>query len=247
MNDQNDRTTDCDRAREELPALLYGELDAESAAELEKHLASCPDCRAELQAHEQTKALLNRWPEPMPPTAPVVPTPLTATDKSGRGRIIRLLRPVMYGAAAAVVVFGLLVLFGAEARYDDGQLTVTLGQSLATDVGPSGLTDPGANAVLVRRVAGEEYDQRIEGLLELIGEELYELNRRHERDQLLLAQAFELRREQDRAANMAALEALARGIGRDSARHRQALADVYDLIEPGGVVPANYVEPQRKD
>jgi len=43
----------CQQARERLPALIDGELPVGEAAEVEKHLEGCPDCRDEKRRQEQ--------------------------------------------------------------------------------------------------------------------------------------------------------------------------------------------------
>lgn len=48
----------CDRFREQIPLLLYGELSFDEEEKLEQHLAACPACAAERQRCEKLSALL---------------------------------------------------------------------------------------------------------------------------------------------------------------------------------------------
>ncbi len=247
MNDQMNTSPSCDEVRQEIAALLYGELEAEMRAAVERHLDGCPSCRAEHAQQRQTMALLDHWLEPALPESPVAGVTKPEPAFPGRMRVFRLLRPLAYGAAAAVVLFGLLILLGAEARYRDGQITLTLGRGAPQADRHLDLLSDTQGAVQVRRLAGEECDQRIEELVGLLAEEFAELNRRQEQRQVLLARALDVQRARDRDTQMAALEVLARGVGRDSARQRRAIGNIYDLMDAGGVVPASHVEPQRKD
>jgi hypothetical protein len=249
MNERDDRSMNCDEVRGELPGLLYGELDAETRAAVERHLDSCPACRAEREAHQQTASLLDRWPEPEPPMMPpILATPPPAiVGGPGPSRVYRLLAPLAIGAAAAAVLFGVFVLFCADARYSDGQLTVTFGRGSPAEDRPATPVWDDETALQVRDLARAECDSRIEWLLGLLGEELHELNVRHERNQVMLARAVDQQRERDRRMQTAALESLARGLTLHSDRQGQAIARMYDMMEAGGVVPASYIEPQGKE
>jgi len=48
----------CNKARQLISVFLDHELDSRSELELNRHLFSCPACRAELQAQEQTHEVL---------------------------------------------------------------------------------------------------------------------------------------------------------------------------------------------
>jgi predicted anti-sigma-YlaC factor YlaD len=50
----------CDKAEELLNALVDGELDALDEQRLQKHLESCPRCRAELRRLEQLEGIMAR-------------------------------------------------------------------------------------------------------------------------------------------------------------------------------------------
>ena len=59
---------DCNQIRESLPDLAAGVNAARPDQEVEKHIASCKGCAAELRELQQTMALLDEWqaPEPSP-------------------------------------------------------------------------------------------------------------------------------------------------------------------------------------
>ena len=85
------------------------------------------------------------------------------------------------------------------------------------------------------------------GSPDFMREEFDEFNLRQERNRLLLARAVDVQREQDRRLQWAALQALARGLGEDSAKQQRAIGELYAMIGSGEVHPASYVEPQRRD
>lgn len=233
----------CDEVRNEQPALLYGELEPGVREAVERHLVSCSACRAERDAHLRTMRLLNQWPEAEPPAAAASPVPREVSHALPPAGIFRFLRPIAFGAAAAAVLFGVLVLVGGEVRYAEGRLVVALGGG----PGPDGQPATWVPAAQVRELAGTECDRRIEGLLGLLREEFDEFNRRQERNRLLLAGAVDVQREQDRRLQWAALQALARGLGEDSAKQQRAIGELYSMIGSGEVNPASYIEPQRRD
>ncbi|HEX8733662.1 MAG TPA: zf-HC2 domain-containing protein [Ktedonobacterales bacterium] len=68
--------TDWDAQRERLSAYLDGALSADERAELAAHLPGCAECRRELAALRQTKALLSALPVPTPPRSFALPTTL---------------------------------------------------------------------------------------------------------------------------------------------------------------------------
>ncbi|MHC4089143.1 MAG: anti-sigma factor family protein [Planctomycetota bacterium] len=237
MKDQDQRPMNCDRVRQEIPALLYGELEPEVKEAVEQHLDSCTACSAERDKHRQTMLLLDRWPVAEPPAMPEFPLPRAASQQPVRAGVLRLLRPVIFGAAAAVLMFGALMLVVADARYADGRLVVTLGQGSVPTDHTSKVAPSHTASAQMREIAQFECDRRIEGMLELLGGRLDELDRRHERNRQLLARAVDVQRERDRLQQQSAMEGLARGFGQE----------IHTLIESGGVIPASYIQRQRRD
>ena len=56
----------CEKVREDLPALHYGDLEGAERASIERHLGECAPCRAALEAVRETAAGLDRIPVPVP-------------------------------------------------------------------------------------------------------------------------------------------------------------------------------------
>jgi anti-sigma-K factor RskA len=105
---------DHESRRDEIAAFLIGALDPGEAAELERHLAGCPDCRAELRWLEPAAQLLPESVERVPPppelrerilaqaSSEIPPAPAAA----GRERrpLLGGRRPIAGLAALALVV-----------------------------------------------------------------------------------------------------------------------------------------------
>jgi hypothetical protein len=92
--------------------LLYGEADPETTRRLSAHLEACAACREEMTALREVRGRLADWTQPVP-SRPVA----------------RPRRDYLLPAAAAflLALAGVVVLRGAEVRYDNGRMTVRLG------------------------------------------------------------------------------------------------------------------------
>ena len=116
----------CDTLRSQLTALLDGELDPDTAAEAERHLASCPDC-ARLRAELTTVAVMTAaWAVDVPDITGRV---VRAAASDGQSLLLdemRLLRAEMQDLRAEVAALR-------------GQLTRRLGPPAWTPPGPAGL------------------------------------------------------------------------------------------------------------
>jgi negative regulator of sigma E activity len=64
---------DWEHQREQLSALLDNELGTQERAELEAHLATCADCRAELASLQRARSLLRALPQPSLPRSFTLP------------------------------------------------------------------------------------------------------------------------------------------------------------------------------
>jgi mycothiol system anti-sigma-R factor len=97
----------CDLTHSVLHGYLDGELDAARAAEFERHLLSCPQCVAELEAQEslrstiQSAALRERAPEKLRRnlqvaigTPAISPASVSATSVSGKSEPARTVTPI---------------------------------------------------------------------------------------------------------------------------------------------------------
>lgn len=141
MKDPND--FNCTDARPLVPAYLDGELTADRASPLRRHLMECTDCRSATQAHKAQR----RWFEPTPPIS--VPSGFasrvarraflgdTGVAPSPKATLAPILPFVLQMTAAAagllLVLSGVLravdIPTGGELRADDAG-TISLDETL---------------------------------------------------------------------------------------------------------------------
>ena len=129
---------DREALRERLSAYLDGELAPGDAAALERHLATCAECRVELAGLREVRALLRALPQPalprsfaLPPTAATTSArraaahPLPASTRRTQTAVPRLARAAQWvgGLAAS---FGLLLIVATAV------LGGSAGQNLST-------------------------------------------------------------------------------------------------------------------
>lgn len=186
MTDDSKTPADCGAVREDLPAWLYDELQGEARIRIERHLDSCPECRADADALRRTMHTLDAW-----------EFDVSAADSAvSRRRSLKWaqrLRPLLTGAAAAAVVFALLGMFGASVRMGDGRLTLSFGRGTPQSSNP----DLATLVPVMRSAARAEIESRLSGFLEALEVDLRKIGRRHEQERMLLARAVDTRREAD--------------------------------------------------
>ena len=191
---------DCESARLELPVLLSEELDAPTKRQVEAHLTTCAACRDELEGHRRTLRHLKAW---------TVETSAGEARKlpSRRRRPAAWYRPAMVGVAAALLAFVVLGAVGADAKWADGQLTLTLGRSTDDQSRiERESVEPWASAI--REAMDELFDDRMAELLVALEEDLANFDQRHERRRLILAGAVDQQRNTDWQRVKTAMEVL---------------------------------------
>ncbi len=115
----------CPEVRDELPALLYGELAAQPSAAVEEHLAQCGKCRAELAALRHARRLLDAVPAP---TIQVDPAAIMLAENERQMRRLRRWRWAALASTAAAAVIVLLALgLNLEMRIEAHQMVLRWG------------------------------------------------------------------------------------------------------------------------
>lgn len=119
----------CSDVVNQLPELLYGELEGQDLQAVERHLADCAACMAEYTSLRRTMELLDRW--------PAVESNLDVRSMMRRlgslpGRQQNLpgpwrqtWRPALLGAAATLLLLVSVVGLGANIRFAEGRLAIT--------------------------------------------------------------------------------------------------------------------------
>jgi hypothetical protein len=97
----------CAERRERLYDRLYGLLEEGDAAELDRHIAGCPDCRREWETLKGRDALLDEWAPEYRPAKPVR-FDVKSPRRSG----------LLWAAAALLVSLSTTILFPSASRYE---------------------------------------------------------------------------------------------------------------------------------
>ena len=220
MSGSTQSRLNCEAARVELPALLYEELTGDVKARIEDHLEACHACRAELETHRQTMRKLDEWALAHSPSRSSTPWPVPS-----RRRRQGWLRPVLVGAAAAVIAFAALSVLGVSVTYTDGRLVVSLGRGVDASFGESG-HGRGKHLPALQEVARDVVNSRIEELLTGLETDLLEMERSGERRRRLLVQAVDQSRDADLHRFATIMEALVTGQEQETQRVRRFQDDM---------------------
>ncbi len=217
----------CRSAREEFPALVYGELEGESKRRVERHIDGCPACRAVIDEHRRTMARLDEW--TIEDAVPQRAGRAAAADSRGRLRRLSRLRPALIGMAAGLIVFAALGSLGTDLRYADGRLVVAVGRG--DGASHAGMRDVAAAvAPALRAVAREEVDLRINRLSEALDAALTEMTEIEEHRRMLLVRAVDWRGNEDRRRQRALLDGLVERQRLEIGQLRSDLDEVIALV-----------------
>ena len=109
----------CVQARQELGVYLLGAIEPTQRALVDRHLAACPQCRAELAGLAGLPSLLRKVPveealQLPPDAAALVPGPSLAALV---GRVSGIRRRRWWLAAAAALIAGFAAAFGLQALH----------------------------------------------------------------------------------------------------------------------------------
>lgn len=158
----------CD-SKELLVSFLYDELDLPARRTFEAHLASCPECRAEVAELRDTRALVASWTPPEPDFGFRIVGRGTAAAAPAPPPRYRLAPAWGLAAAAVLVLAAGAAIANLEVRYDAGGLSVRTGWQHA----PAALT-AGGGAAAVPGVAvdwkaqAEALDRRVHDLEQVV-------------------------------------------------------------------------------
>jgi hypothetical protein len=220
MSGSSETQMNCETVREELPALLYDELEDIARHRVEEHLRECEPCRAELTGYRRAMRMLDEWSEVERPSR----SRREWAVRAGR-RGWRWVRPAVMGAAAAVIAFAVLSLLGLSVSYNEGRLLLTFGSS--PDIRPGAPDEAFTKHLPVLQTAVQEtMDTRIATLLEGLEADLVEIVNAEGQRQLLLVHALDQRRETDLRQFAAAVDVLVQRQEEETQRAQRFQADM---------------------
>jgi hypothetical protein len=141
---------------ERLTDFVFGELSSREMDEARRHIATCAECRQQVEQFEQTRSLLKMSPDVEPPRHIVF-------EFEKPRRIWSWLAPVM---AAAAVIIAVLIATPMQIQWRDSQLTITFGRTGTPPVAvntPAQIQSPATPAVqpidydrLAKQIEGSE-------------------------------------------------------------------------------------------
>jgi len=175
----------CSHVRDNLAALLYGDLPAAEKAELEKHLAGCLDCRREYRSLEAIRQLLGT--QPAPEVQINLPELYRLAGQRQERRLRRWRRVALLVSSAAALFAVLALGLRLEARVEPHQLVLRWGSlPPAADVPLPAhpktwpVPDPPKAAQPVR--SSDEQLQLLSKLIHALLDDLQALERRERED-----------------------------------------------------------------
>lgn len=208
---------ECKDVRQEIPSLVYGELDAKSARALKEHLDACSACRGEWERLQETVSRLDAWPDI---DAPLDPALFLERARRGSSFFARILKPLSIAAAAGLLVIVTLALIGVEVRHTEGGLVITLGRPAPSDID-------------YREMIQEEFEQNLEGLFETVALHLDAMSRDQEEKRVRFAQAVHFQREEDLRFTKDLVHQVALESAAELERNRLILEGLAHMVRPG--------------
>lgn len=115
----------CNDVREHLACYLYEELPDETRIRVDQHLETCAACAREVASLRGTVRALDAWKVPgLGPSEEDASRRVRADAPARHGTWLYLLRAAAVGAAAAIVMFAVLVYTQARIERRDGNLMI---------------------------------------------------------------------------------------------------------------------------
>jgi len=158
--------TMCDK--EQLVGYLYDELDAVERRNVEAHLATCAECRAEVAGLQQTRQHLTTWSPPEPELAfHIVRGPARVPPR----RFAWVPTWAMAAAASLLVLAGAAAIAHVELRYGPEGLVVRTGWAASEAVAPVSTAAP------VQAASGGVSSEQLRAAVQVLESRLVELER----------------------------------------------------------------------
>lgn len=159
----NASTPDHSRYRELLGASLLGELQPEERAELARHLAGCPECRAESELLGETADRLGGGGAEPPPDLEdrVVERVLGDAPETAPNAAPSRLKYVLPAAAMLVVLIGAVAVFPSVFGFDGGTPGLGETEEISFSGSPQGVVPEGS---VIAHTWGTEVVMEVSGL-----------------------------------------------------------------------------------
>ena len=234
----------CPDIAEQLPLLLYDELDTEEAADVRPHLETCDSCEVIWRELQQTRTALDEWSpiETGRDVRELFTDPANANPPVVAGNGWKF-RSIITGLAAGFLLMATLFFVGVDIRKDAGRLTISFGRGAITSDPPEPsepAVDVDALESRIRLATFEHIDRTTFEFAESLTEYLERWDQLQARQRTELFELLALARQDDIARYEAGLQSVAEGAASDNLFTRRAVDELAQLVAFGVIAPLNF-------
>lgn len=231
----------CSDIAEQLPLLLYDELEADEAASVRSHLASCETCAEAWRELQQTRTALDEWSpiETGRDVRELFTDPANANPPAVTGNGWKL-HPIITGLAAGLLLMATLFFIGVDIRKDAGRLTISFGRATIAQEPAEPVVDVDALESRIRRATFEHIDRTTFEFAESLNDYLERWDQLQTQQRTELIELLALTRQDDIARYEAGLRNVAEGAASDILTTRRAVDELAQLVAFGVIPPVNF-------
>ncbi len=231
----------CPDIAEQLPLLLYDELEADEATAVRSHLESCEACAQAWQELQQTRRVLDEW-SPIETgqdvrelfTEPVAANPPVVASNGWK------FKSIITGLAAGLLLMATLFFVGVDISKDNGRLTISFGQGPITTETAEPAVDIEALESRIRLATFEHLDRTTFEFAESLNNYLERWDQLQTQQRTELIELLALTRRDDIARYEAGLQTVAEGAASDILTTRRAVDELAQLVAFGVISPLNF-------
>ena len=236
----------CPDIAEQLPLLLYDELETDEAASVRTHLETCDSCAVIWREFQQTRAMLDEW-SPIEAgsdvgellTESANPNHTVVTGKGWK------FHPIITGLAAGFLLMATLFFIGVDIQKDAGRLTISFGRATIIPEPAEPAIDYDAIESRIRLATFERIDRTTFEFAESLTEYLERWDQLQARQRTELFELLALARQDDIARYEAGLQNVAEGAASDNLFTRRAVDELAQLVVFGVIPPMPPVPPRE--
>lgn len=231
----------CPDIAEQLPLLLYDELEADEATSVRSHLETCEACAQAWRELQQTRRVLDEW-SPIETgqdvrelfTEPVAASPPVLASNGWR------FKSIITGLAAGFLLMATLFFIGVDISKDAGRLTISFGRGAIAPEPAEPAIDIEALESRIRLATFEHLDRTTFEFAESLNDYLERWDQLQIQQRTELIELIDLARQDDIARYEAGLQTVAEGAASDILTTRRAVDELAHLVAFGIIPPVNF-------
>ena len=231
----------CPDIAEQLPLLLYDELDTEEAADVRSHLETCDSCEVIWRELQQTRTALDEWSpiETGRDVRELFTDPANANPPVVAGNGWKF-KSIITGLAAGFLLMATLFFIGVDIQKDAGRLTISFGRGTIPQEPAEPAVDIDALESRIRLATFEHLDRTTFEFAESLNDYLERWDQLQTQQRTELIELFALTRQDDIARYEAGLRNVAEGAASDNLFTRRAVDELAQLVVFGVIPPVNF-------